>query len=73
MVFQWNDLLQEALPFDITLPIEDEPYFSILIESCSGQIFSFQVTSDAQNVTYTGTLSNVSSYMQQTAIDFQVQ
>ncbi len=67
MVFRWSDVLQQALPFDFTLPIQDEPFFSILIESCSEQALSFEVVSEGTKIAYIGLLANIPASVKQAA------
>jgi len=58
IIYEWRDILEESVPFEVSLSdgSQDETsngvIFSLLLESCSGQVDSFSIT--GMNVTYDG-------------------
>lgn len=72
MVFQWSDILQHAMPFDVTLPVQKEPYFYVLVESCSEQIFSYELDSETHTVTYSGQLATIPDSVKEAAVVVKV-
>lgn len=85
MDYYWKDLLQEALPFDLTLLVdatttateEDPSYLTILLESCSGQIDAFSLLpgsadSSTNTVEYFTRLTSIPTVAQEASVSFSL-